>query len=427
MASRTPSRATSLIALLAVVLLLATACSDDSGDSADTEGPGGPGDPSAVSEVPADGETTTTVPGEEPPGESAAASLRADLTGLFEEQVYLTGFTVESAVSTGGRLGSEEATAMADATAESAAELADVLGAAYGVEAGVEFLEVWEAHQDAIIQFGLGDGTAEAVTTARDAVVSTLESFDEEADFSAVASGLQASDDEMLGTVEEMASGEPAAAVDLRAAAEEMPEVALGLSEVIVEHSLLEGEVDSPESALRAELTGLMQESALLTGLGLAETVQSDGDSSAPGPAGVLEAVDENTIALAEVMVPDEQGQRDAFGEAWGSHIGDFEDYTTALLGDDAAGIQDALDELVIFRDDIGVILADTYPAFSKEAVAEELVPHTDSIVAYADALVVESLGDAEEIESPTLLRAAALAMRQAARYFAGGLSAPAA
>jgi hypothetical protein len=80
----------------------------------------------------------------------------------------------------------------------------------------------------------------------------------------------------------------------------------------------------------------------------------------------------------------------------------------------------------VTFRDDLGQVLADAYPAFTKEAVAEELVPHTDSIVAYADAVVAESLG-AESIESPSLLRAAGLAMRLAARYFAGGLTAPAA
>ncbi|HEY8058840.1 MAG TPA: hypothetical protein VID94_08810, partial [Acidimicrobiales bacterium] len=134
--------------------------------------------------------------------------------------------------------------------------------------------------------------------------------------------------------------------------------------------------------------------------------------------------VDENTIALAEAMEPDDDAQRDAFGEAWGGHIGDFEDYTTAVLADDAAGIQEAEDAIVAFRDDLGVILSDSYPAFTREAVAEELVPHTDSIIALADALVAEADG-ATPIESPDLLRAAALAMRDAARYFTGGLTAP--
>ena len=51
-------------------------------------------------------------------------------------------------------------------------------------------------------------------------------------------------------------------------------------------------------------------------------------------------------------------------------------------------------------------------------------MPHTDSILAYADARVAEAAG-AEPVESAQLLREAALAMRLAARTFAGGLSAP--
>ena len=416
MATRTPSRATSLIALVAVVLLLATACSDDDGDISEL--------PPNATATPAAGETSTTVAADEPPGESAAASLRSDLTGLFEEQVYLTGFTVQAAAAADGALDDPEAAATADATAASSVELSDVVGAASGVAAGVDFNEAWDAHQATLVDFGLRGGTAEAVTTARDAVVSTLEGFDPEGDFSTVAAGLEASDGEMLTTVEELASQRPAAAVDLRAAADEMPEVALGLADVIATHSALEGEVDSPESALRADLTGLMQESALLTGLALSEIVQADGDSSAPGPRGVLAAIDENTVALAEAMVPEDEAERDAFGEVWGGHIGDFEDYITAVMADEAAGIQEAEDAIVTFRDDLGVVLSDTYPAFTREAVAEELVPHTDSIIAVADALVAEADG-ATPIESPDLLRAAALAMRDAARYFAGGLSAP--
>ena len=415
MVTRTPSRATSLIALLAVVFLLATACGDDSGGSAS------PG----TSEVPADG-TATTVAAQDPPSESAAAGLRSDLTALLEEQVYLTGFTVQSAAASRGRLEAPEAAAMAEASAASATELADNVGAAYGVIDGNDFLEAWNTHQAAIVDFALSGGSAEAVTTARDDVVALLEGFDPEADFSTFAAGVEASDGEMLTTVEELATATPAAAVELRAAAEEMPVAALGLADAIATRSALEGEVDSPESALRADLTGLMQESALLTGLGLSELVEAGGNRAAPGPAGVLAAVDENTVALAESFMADDAEGRDAFGQVWGDHITAFEDYTTAVLGDDAAGIRAADDAIVTFRDDLGQVLADAYPAFTKEAVAEELVPHTDSIVAYADAVVAESLG-AEPIESPSLLRAAGLAMRLAARYFAGGLTAPAA
>jgi hypothetical protein len=187
---------------------------------------------------------------------------------------------------------------------------------------------------------------------------------------------------------------------------------------------------------LRAELTGLMQESALLTGLGLAETVQAGGNSSAAAPAAVFAAVEENTEALATTLEPDDTATADEFAELWAGHIEDFEAYATALVEDDAQGIQDAEDALVQFRDDVGELLADRYPAFTKEQVAEELVDHTDSMLAYIDASVREAGDIADDVEetnqledqpseAPQLLREAALASRLAARTLARGVTAP--
>lgn len=414
MVTRTRSRATSLIALIAVVLLLATACSDDSGDEASS-------DTTAAAD---DSTTTTAVAVEDPPSESPAASLRSDLTALLEEQVYLTGFTVQAAAAGGGDLADPEAEATAVALEESATELSEIVGAAYGVAQGTTFLEAWDAHQQALIDLAFGSGSTAAVDGAREEVVAALTDADPEADLESFDQALTASDEEMVTTVADLAAGTEGAAVELRSAAEAMPAAALGLAEVIATHSATEGEVDSPESALRAELTGLMQESALLTGLALAEVVQADGDASAPGPVGVLAAIDENTVALAETMELSDSAAQDAFAEIWGGHIDDFVDYTTALIGDDAAGIDSAQADLVAFRDELGELLAGEYPALTKEAVAEELVPHTDSILAYADARVAEAAG-AEPVESAELLREAALAMRLAARTFTAGLTAP--
>ncbi len=456
MVTRTPSRATSLLALLAAAVLLLAACGDDSGDSASSD----------TTAPPADGATTTTVASEEPPSESPAASLRSDLTALLEEQVYLTGFTVEEAVAAGGDPQAPSAAATADAAADSSAELGEIIGGAYGVEAGLEFTEVWDAYRESIVDQALAGGGADEVTAAREEVVTTLGSFDPSADFDAVAAGLEAAEEALLTTVEEMAAGTEGAILDLRAAAEEMPFVALDLATIIAENGTVEGEVDSAESALRADLTGLMQESALLTGLALTETVQAGGDANAPGPTDVFAAVDENTAALADLIFPDDVNAANAFTRIWGDHIESFEDYTVAKLGDDAEGIQDAEAALVRFRDDIGALLADRYPALTMEAVAEELVGHTDSMLAYADAVVAEepvsgstvpaasggpttttvpappggpttttvppegegpTADEAEptDPEAPGLLREAALAMRLAARTFAGGLTAP--
>jgi hypothetical protein len=213
-----------------------------------------------------------------------------------------------------------------------------------------------------------------------------------------------------------------------------MVEVALDLATAITGAVAVEGDLEAPEVELRSDLASLIQESALLTGLGLAETVQAGGDAAAPGPAGVLEAVAQNTEDLADVVLPDDGAGAAEFARLWDGHVDAFERYASALVGEDAEGIQTAQDDLVAFRDEIGALLADRYPGLTEEAVAEELVDHTDSILAFVDASVREAgeLADAVEessqvedapSEAPQLLREAALAARLVARTLARGLT----
>ena len=432
MVTSTRSRATSLIALLAVVLLLATACGDD--DGADASAEDGATTTTAAAD---DSATTTTAPsGEDPPSETDAANLRSDLVGFLEEQVYLTGYLVEEAVAGAEGLESPVAAAAVTAASESATDLSDLIGAGYGVAAGTDFLAAWNDHREAIVAHGLEDGPVEAVDSTRQAVLDTLAAMDPEADFSAVEDGLEASDAALTTTVEELAAGQPGAAADLRDAAEPMADVALSLATGITGRVETEGELESPEAELRSELTALMQESVMLTSIGLAETIHEGGDATAPSPAGVFEAVTENTDELADTIEPDDSVAAAEFARLWDGHIDDFIQYTTALVGDDAAGIEDAQESLVQFRDDLGEVLAETYPSFTKEQVAEELVDHTDSVLAFVDASVREAGDLADEVEetsevedapaeAPGLLREAAGAARLAARTLTGGLTAP--
>ena len=404
------SRVTSLFALIAVVGLLAASCSDDGGDDAATD---------TTAAAAEDGATTTTVAADgEAPSDSPAASLRSNLVGLLEEQVYLIGFTVQATVDEG--VGSDLATASEQESSASATELSNLIGGGYGVAAGNDFLAAWNDHREAILAYGTTDGPVEAIASTRQAVLDTLAEIDASAAFTGVGDALEESDTALITTVDELVAGEPAAAADLRAAAAPMPGVALDLATAIATEVAVDGEVDSPESALRAELTGLLQESALLTGLALAETVAADGNSDAPGPAGVLAAVEENTRALADAMEPDDEAAADEFADLWAGHIDTFEAYATALVADDAAGLTAARESLIAFRDDLGALLAERYPAFTQQQVAEELVGHTDSILSFVDALVTEDVN-----EAPARLREAAEVMRLTARTLTGGLLAP--
>lgn len=254
-----------------------------------------------------------------------------------------------------------------------------------------------------------------------------LTGLDEEADFSAVAEGIERAESLLLDTIAELAAGDPAAGPDLRLAAEEMPGVALELATVLVETRGIEGEVDDEAAALRADLTAQLQESALLTGLLLEEIAANGGNAGAPGPAGVRSALTENNTTLGETLEPGNPEAAAEMADLLDTRIDLFVDYTIARLQGSATGLEEAEDALDELRDQIGARLAEDFPV-SAPAVAEELVPHVESILAFADAVVAESAGGeaAQEPESPALLRDAGLATRLTARTLAGLLTAPA-
>jgi len=408
MATTPAPRVTPLLALVALVALLAGACGDDSG--------GGEGSGASTSTTVSASATTTTVAAGAEPSNTAAATLRTDLTTTLEEQVYLTASVVAEGLAANGRLDGPRASAASDAAEDSSTDLSDLVGTAYGVVAGADFLEVWDAHRDALVDAGLHGGGASAVDTARQAVVDQLAALDEDIDAGELSSVLQASDQELLAALGELRSGSDTAAADLRAAADEMPPVALSLAGTFADQlgPDFEGDVEDPGAELRAELSGLFQESAYLTGLGLAQVGAAGGQGAAP--QGTLAAVGDNTADLAETLQLEGAAASD-FTDLWDGHVQLFVDYLGARLANDAAGAQTAEAELDTFRDQLGEVVAEGHAGLSVEAVAEELVPHVDSMLAYADALA------ADDDTSPTLLREAGLAMTDIGRALAAPLS----
>jgi len=418
MATTTPSRVTSLLAALAAVLLLATACGDDGGDEASSE-----------TTVAADSTTTTALPisETEQAADTSASHVRSELTGLLEEQIYLTGLTVETATAAGGSFGAPLPAAYEAAAAESATELSEVLGAVYGTAAGVEFNEAWDDWRAAVLGTANGTATPADVAAARAAVGALLTEFDPDADFTQAAADLATAEDILLDAVAELAAGEPNAALDLRAAADEMPTVARDLAVALVDTRGIEGDPLSEPATLRAELTGLLQESALLSGMYIEEIIENGGNPSAPLPASVRQALADNSTGIGATMEPDDQQAAIEISELLDQRIDLFADYTVGLIDGSIPEVAAAEDGLDALRDEIGLVIARDYPGVSAPAVAEELVPHIETILAFADAAVEESQdpGAAAEPTSPDDLREAALAARLTARTIAVLLTTP--
>jgi hypothetical protein len=170
--------------------------------------------------------------------------------------------------------------------------------------------------------------------------------------------------------------------------------------------------VTSPASELRAGLTALLQEHVYLAGIATG-TALSGGDLAPPAAA-----LDANSVALSEAVgsvYGDDAGA--AFLDLWRRHIDFFVSYTTAVASDDGAGAEQAKADLDMYRSDFGAFIASANPKLTKDAVAEELIPHIETLVAAIDA---QAAGDPMQFDK---LREAAAHMPHTAQVLADAIA----
>lgn len=159
---------------------------------------------------------------------------------------------------------------------------------------------------------------------------------------------------------------------------------------------------DDPASTLRSTLTSLLQEHVYLTGAALETVLDSGADDPATDAA--LAALDENTVALGDVIggVPGVDDPAE-FVQLWRDHIGYLVDYTVGRAEEDDEAVDTALADLEAYQEEASEML-DTLT--DGELLAEELFgeleTHVTMVTDTVDALVDE------DVEALTLLRDAA-------------------
>ena len=146
---------------------------------------------------------------------------------------------------------------------------------------------------------------------------------------------------------------------------------------------------DSGASALRSTLTAALQEHVYLAGIAINTGVGSGLDSKEfKAAAGTL---DTNSKALADAIggvYGDEAGEQ--FLALWRDHIGFFVAYTKAKAEGDEKAADKARADLDGYRKEFGAFLASANPNLTADAVAEELVPHVDSVFTTIDSVVAK-------------------------------------
>jgi cytochrome c556 len=410
----TAVRAVSGLALLAT---LGAACGRGGGDSAVKVTPAAATADHAAHE--ALGATANPV-------DSGASALRSGLTALLQEHVYLAGIAVTQGVGKG--LDSAEFKAAAGALDKNSVGLADAITSVYGQAAGDQFLALWRKHIGFFVDYTKGKATKDDAIVAK--AKTDLDGYRN--DFGAFIASAnpnlpkQAVADELLphiqtlfAAIDAVVAGDASAFDKLRTAAEHMPMTADILAGGIAKQyaDKFPGGVDSSASALRSGLTSQLQEHVYLAGIAVVYGVNKGLDSGEFKAAAAT--LDKNSVALSE-SIASVYGQAAGtqFLALWRKHIGFFVDYTKGEATKDAALTNKAKTDLDGYRADFGAFIASANPNLPKQAVADELIPHVQSLFDAIDVVTGAKQGDPFE-----LLRVAAAHMPMTADVLAGGIA----
>ncbi|MFC4554845.1 hypothetical protein [Georgenia faecalis] len=351
-------------------------------------------------------ETATTLAGGfvtalEIPGEvdSDAAGLRAALTSLLQEHVYLAGTAVATAYAAGPD--SPEFEAAAATLDENSVALSEAIGSLAGADKGEAFLTLWRDHVGYFVDYavaaqagdtaGLEEATAnlEGYTQEAGAFFEKISAGELPAD--AIAEALSMHVTTLSAAIDDLAAGSPEAYASLQQAASHVVDGAATIATGLATATDMAGDPNDEAATLRAQLTALLQEHAYLAGLGVFTAYTTEGGTGSEAFEAAAGVLDGNSVALAEAVGslagPE---QEEAFLPLWREHIGYFVDYADAVASGDDEGAQEALMELDTYRGTAGDFFEEISAGeLPSEAVAEGLAMHVQTLAGAIDSLNV--------------------------------------
>ena len=253
----------------AAVLVLAAGCSS-SGSPADVPGP--EMSPSSVPSVsmthsPDHSPTTTTVA----PDTTEAAALRATLTSLLSDHVWLAGNALDTAVQHKGDLKDPQVVGAVKALDANSVALSKAIGSVYP-DAEKPFLASWRQHIGFFVNYTLGKATKDDKQVAkakadldayRTSFGQLINSVVPELPADAVADELKPHVHSLYAAIDASVAGKPDYQTKLSMAADHMVMTAEILAGGIAKNKGLEGDVDGMASTVRATLTSQLSASCL--------------------------------------------------------------------------------------------------------------------------------------------------------------------
>jgi cytochrome c556 len=356
---------------------------------------------------------------------SGAAELRAGLTSLLEEHVYLAGIAVANGAGNG--LDSKQFKAAAATLDTNSKGLSKAIASVYGADAGKQFLALWRKHIGFFVTYTKALATKNPKLAAKaqkqlDGYRTDFGAFIASANpnlpADAVAAELKPHVKSLSAAIRSVVAGKADAFAKLKMAADHMPMTAKVLAGGIAKQfpDKFTGNSDSGASELRAGLTGLLSEHVYLAGIAVSQGI-GEGLTS-PQFKAAAAALDTNSKGLSKAIASvygADAGKQ--FLALWRKHIGFFVTYTKAKATKNAKLAAKAQKQLDGYRTDFGAFIASANPNLPADAVAAELKPHVKSLSAAIDSVVA---GKANAFDK---LKAAADHMPMTAKVLAQGIA----
>ncbi|MFL6172442.1 MAG: hypothetical protein ACJ716_06080 [Marmoricola sp.] len=400
------------LAAAAVATLLTVsvaACGSSSSDK--PEGSSGSSTPSKVV-----GAAATT---------TAAAELRAGLTDLLTQHVYLAGIALKTAVDKGGNLKDPAVVAAVNTLDGNSVALSKAIGSAYPA-AEKPFLQSWRQHIGFFVNYTLGKATKNTAmaTKAKKDLDGYRTSFGQlihsvvpELPADAVAKELIPHVQTLLDTIDALTTGNGDAFALLSKAADHMPMTADILAGGIAKNKKLAGNADDDASNLRSGLTYLLDSHVDLAGIALVQAVQKGGNLKDPSVVAAVNALDANSVALSKAVGSAYPDAEKPFLQSWRQHIGFFVNYTLGKATKNTAMATKAKKDLDGYRTSFGQLINSVVPELPADAVAKALIPHVQTLLDTIDALVAGKPAVFSDLEM------AAMHMPGTAKILAGGIA----
>jgi hypothetical protein len=403
------------VAAVATMMTVTLAACGSSSSTSSTAGAGTPTTGSSSTAVV--GAAATTTP---------AAGLRAALTDLLTQHVYLAGIALKTALDKGGNLKDPSVVAAVTTLDGNSVALSKAVGSAYPA-AEAPFLASWRQHIGYFVNYTLGKATKNTKMAAqaksdlngyRTSFGQLIHSVVPQLPADAVAKELIPHVQTLLDTIDSLVSGKGDAFALLTKAADHMPMTADILAGGIAANKHLAGNVDSAASGLRSGLTYLLDSHVDLAGIALVQAVEKKGNLKDPSVVAAVNALDANSVALSKAVGSAYPAAEAPFLASWRQHIGYFVNYTLGKATKNAKMADQAKADLNGYRTSFGQLINSVVPELPADAVAKELIPHVQTLLDTLDALTAGKatvFGDLEK---------AAMHMPGTAAILAGGIAA---